>query len=126
MPLILHICGNTLDRMDYIAQTGMAAFHFDSKNDPQAAMDTVAGRIGLVGNINNPETLYAPRPRTGPPRGFQVPRGRRGYGSPGVRCALATKLENLMEIPGRSRPGTKGTTGSAHRMAAGGLARPLC
>ncbi len=48
-PLILHICGNTLDRMDYIAQTGMASFHFDSKNDPQAAMDTVSGRIGLVG-----------------------------------------------------------------------------
>ena len=61
-PLILHICGNTLDRMDYIAQTGMASFHFDSKNDPQAAMDTVSGRIGLVGNINNPQTLYARRP----------------------------------------------------------------
>ena len=58
VPLILHICGNTLDRMDYIAQSGMACFHFDSKNDPQKAMDTVSGRIRLVGNINNPETLY--------------------------------------------------------------------
>ena len=33
-PLILHICGRTVDRMEYIAQTGMAAFHYDSKNDP--------------------------------------------------------------------------------------------
>ena len=62
MPLILHICGNTLDRMPYIAETGMAAFHFDSKNDPQAAMDAVDGGIQLVGNINNPETLYARGP----------------------------------------------------------------
>jgi len=36
-PLILHICGRTLDRMDYIAQTGMAAFHYDSKNAPAKA-----------------------------------------------------------------------------------------
>jgi len=28
VPLILHICGRTLDRMDYIAQTGVAGFHF--------------------------------------------------------------------------------------------------
>ena len=58
-PLILHICGKTIDRMPYIAKTGMASFHFDSKNDPQEAMDAVNGGIGLVGNINNPETLYA-------------------------------------------------------------------
>ena len=29
VPLILHICGKTVDRMPYIAQTGMASFHFD-------------------------------------------------------------------------------------------------
>jgi hypothetical protein len=33
VPLILHICGKTEDR-EFIAQTGMAAFHYDSKNDP--------------------------------------------------------------------------------------------
>jgi len=27
-PVILHICGKTLDRMEHIAQTGVAAFHF--------------------------------------------------------------------------------------------------
>ena len=32
VPLILHICGRTVDRMPYIAETGMHAFHFDSKN----------------------------------------------------------------------------------------------
>ena len=59
VPLILHICGYTLDRMDYIAQNKMAAFHFDSRNDPEKAMEIVDGRIQLVGNVNNPVTLYS-------------------------------------------------------------------
>ena len=64
VPLILHICGSTLDRLDYIAQSGMACFHFDSKNDPPQAMKIANKRITLVGNINNPETLYARGPET--------------------------------------------------------------
>ena len=99
VPLILHICGNTLDRMDYIAQTGMAAFHFDSKNDPQAAMDTVAGRIGLVGNINNPETLYARGPEQVRQEVFRCLEAGVGMVAPECAVPLATKLENLMEIP---------------------------
>ena len=62
IPLILHICGRTVDRMEYIAQTGMAAFHYDSKNKPAESMEAVANRIALVGNINNPETLFAKEP----------------------------------------------------------------
>ena len=62
IPLILHICGRTIDRMDYIAQTGMAAFHYDSKNAPAESMDVVKNRISLVGNINNPETLFSKGP----------------------------------------------------------------
>jgi [methyl-Co(III) methanol-specific corrinoid protein]:coenzyme M methyltransferase len=57
-PVILHICGYTLDRMPYIAQSGFAAFHFDSKNDARKAVDAVAGHIRLIGNVNNPDTLY--------------------------------------------------------------------
>jgi MtaA/CmuA family methyltransferase len=57
-PVILHICGRTLDRMPYIAQSGFAAFHFDSKNEAKDAVAAGAGRIELVGNVNNPDTLY--------------------------------------------------------------------
>lgn len=57
-PVLLHICGYTLDRMDYIAQSGFAAFHFDSKNDAQKAVEIAAGRIALIGNVNNPDTLF--------------------------------------------------------------------
>jgi [methyl-Co(III) methanol-specific corrinoid protein]:coenzyme M methyltransferase len=59
IPIILHICGRTVDRMGYIADTGMAAFHYDSKNEPEESMAAVAGKISLVGNVNNPQTLYA-------------------------------------------------------------------
>jgi MtaA/CmuA family methyltransferase len=59
IPIILHICGRTVDRMGYIADTGMAAFHYDSKNGAEESMDAVGGKISLVGNVNNPTTLYA-------------------------------------------------------------------
>ena len=99
VPLILHICGNTLDRMDYIAQTGMSSFHFDSKNDPQQAMDVVAGRIGLVGNINNPETLYARGPEEVRQEVFRCLDAGVQMIAPECAVPLATKLENLIEIP---------------------------
>ena len=99
VPLILHICGSTVDRMPYIAETGMAAFHFDSKNDPVEAMAAVDGKIRLVGNINNPTTLYARGPE-------EVRAEVNAALDAGVQliapeCAipLKTKLENLLEIP---------------------------
>ncbi len=61
-PTILHICGNTTNRLDYIAQAGFDAFHFDSKVDATRALEIVDGRITLVGNVNNPETLLKGTP----------------------------------------------------------------
>lgn len=99
IPLILHICGRTVDRMDYIAQTGMAAFHYDSKNDPAESMEIVTDRISLIGNINNPETLFA----AGPEEVAGEVRRNLDAGVPlvGPECAipLQTALENLKEIP---------------------------
>ncbi len=99
IPLILHICGRTVDRMEYIAQTGMAAFHYDSKNKPAESMKAVANRIALVGNINNPETLFAKEPE-------DVRQEVRGNLDAevqlvGPECAipLQTAIENLKAIP---------------------------
>jgi len=98
VPLILHICGRTVDRMGYIAQTGMAAFHYDSKNEPAESMEAVDGRIALVGNVNNPQTLYAKEPsdveeevRKNLEAGVQMV---------GPECAipLQTSLANLLAI----------------------------
>ena len=98
-PLILHICGNTLDRLDYIAQSNMAAFHFDSKNDPAAAMEIAKGRIALVGNVNNPETLYARGPKEVREEVFKCMDAGVDMIAPECAIPLATKLENLLEIP---------------------------
>ena len=62
IPIILHICGRTVDRMGFIVQTGMAAFHYDSKNEPAESVAAIDNRIALVGNINNPETLFSKGP----------------------------------------------------------------
>ena len=99
VPLILHICGATLDRMPYIAETGMASFHFDSKNDPQKAMDAVDGKIGLVGNINNPTTLYARSPAEVREEVFKCLDAGVQMIAPECAIPLATKLENLIAIP---------------------------
>lgn len=99
VPLILHICGSTLDRLDYIAQSGMACFHFDSKNDPQLAMEIANKRITLVGNINNPETLYARGPETVREEVYRCLEAGVDMIAPECAIPLATKLENLLEIP---------------------------
>jgi [methyl-Co(III) methanol-specific corrinoid protein]:coenzyme M methyltransferase len=98
VPLILHICGKTTDRMGYIAETGMAAFHFDSKNDPAESTAIVAKRIGLVGNINNPETLYAKGPDA--VKAEVVRALEAGVSMVGPECAipLQTPIENLRVI----------------------------
>jgi MtaA/CmuA family methyltransferase len=98
VPLILHICGRTVDRMGYIAQTGMAAFHYDSKNAPAESMEAVDGKIALVGNVNNPETLFA----RGPEEVRQEIRANleAGVQMVGPECAipLQTSIENLRAI----------------------------
>jgi methylthiol:coenzyme M methyltransferase len=62
-PVVLHICGDTLDRIGYIADAGFAAFHFDSKVDAKDAV-RAAGRMPLVGNVNNTELLLRGTPET--------------------------------------------------------------
>ena len=98
-PVILHICGRTLDRMEYIAQTDVAGFHFDSRNDPAAAMAVVRGRLALVGSVNNPETLL----RSGPTDVRMEVYKDLDAGIPLIapECAvpLQTPVENLKEIP---------------------------
>lgn len=99
IPIILHICGRTVDRMGFIAETGMAAFHYDSKNEPPESMDIVRDKISLVGNINNPETLYAKGPEA--VRAEVYKNLDAGVNLVGPECAipLQTSIANLKEIP---------------------------
>jgi MtaA/CmuA family methyltransferase len=98
-PVILHICGKTLDRMEHIAGTGVAAFHFDSKNDARAAVGIMRGRVALVGNVNNPVTLFGRGPGEVREEVFRALDA--GVPLIGPECAvpLTTPVENLREIP---------------------------
>ena len=97
--------------MPYIAETGMAAFHFDSKNDPQKAMDIVNDKIALVGNINNPETLYARGPEEVRAEVYKCMDAGVQLIAPECAIPLATKLENLVEIPRAVRDWTAENAG---------------
>lgn len=52
-PLILHICGDTADRIPYIRETGIAAFHFDSKVPAETARKLAGNGLALMGGTSN-------------------------------------------------------------------------
>ncbi|MBN1444620.1 MAG: MtaA/CmuA family methyltransferase [Candidatus Omnitrophica bacterium] len=53
-PLILHICGNTSDRISYISRTGLPCFHWDTKTgSPQEVRNLAGEKLSLMGGISN-------------------------------------------------------------------------
>jgi [methyl-Co(III) methanol-specific corrinoid protein]:coenzyme M methyltransferase len=97
-PLVLHICGNTGDRIGMIAQTGLAAFHWDTKTGPADEVRRLAGeRLALMGGISNFKLLRGTREeiaadaRTAAASGIDIV---------GPECAipLGTPLVNLMAV----------------------------
>ena len=97
-PTVLHICGNTLDRLGYIADAGFDAFHFDSKVDAVDAVRAVGDRLSLVGNVNNPETLLRGTPEDAAAEARDA--ADAGVRVIGPECAvpLHTPVENLIAI----------------------------
>lgn len=97
-PLILHVCGNCRDRIELFADAGFDAYHFEWQVDAKYAVEKVGHRMSLVGNVNNPETLFMGTPD-------EVHRQARyaieaGVNIIGPECAIAlpTPLENLKAI----------------------------
>lgn len=102
-PTVLHICGNTLDRIPYIAESGFDCFHVDTKVDPHDAVTEARGRISLMGGLNNHQVLYAgsseevaDQTRCAVNQGIHVV---------GPECAIPTRtpLRNLIEISRTAR-----------------------
>ena len=59
-PLILHICGDTKDRIEYIKQTGLDCFHWDTKSGSAKQIRELAGdKLSLMGGVSNIESLYS-------------------------------------------------------------------
>jgi len=97
-PLILHVCGNCMDRLELFANAGFDGYHFEWQVDAKAAVEKIGNRVCMVGNINNPQTLYLGTPE-------DVHKQVRyaidaGVDIIGPECAipLATPLDNLKAI----------------------------
>jgi len=56
-PIILHICGNVMDRLASISKSGFQIFHMHSRNDIPEALEYVGDNILIAGGLNNPLTL---------------------------------------------------------------------
>jgi len=97
-PLILHICGRTIDRMVDIAEAGFAVFHFESKNSPREAKRVVGNRILLTGNINNTEVLLYSRPEDVKQQVFEAIEAGIDMISPECAVPLTTPISNLQAI----------------------------
>jgi [methyl-Co(III) methanol-specific corrinoid protein]:coenzyme M methyltransferase len=97
-PTVLHICGNTLNRLKYICESGFDAFHFDSKVDAVKAVQEVEGRISLVGNVSNIQALYSGTPdQVAEQTCYALDAGVQIVG-PECAVPLRTPLENLKAI----------------------------
>ncbi len=98
VPLILHVCGNTSDRIGMIAATGIACFHWDMRTGSPADVRLLAGeRLALMGGISNRRLLLGT-----PEQIATMAREAVGAGVDvvGPECAvpLATPLDNLKAI----------------------------
>lgn len=95
VPVILHICGNSSDRIGYIAETGIDCFHWDTKTGPPEEVRKLAGgRLSLMGGISN-LTLLSGSP--GDIFSLAAAAAEAGIDVVGPECAvpLSTPLENL-------------------------------
>jgi uroporphyrinogen decarboxylase len=60
----LHICGNTTDRLDLIAQTGADCFSLDYKVDLVRAKEALGGKMCIAGNVDPVKYLYNGTPES--------------------------------------------------------------
>jgi [methyl-Co(III) methanol-specific corrinoid protein]:coenzyme M methyltransferase len=97
-PVVLHVCGNTSDRIGMIAETGLACFHWDTKTGTPADARRLAGpRLALMGGISNYKLLRS-TPEEIAADSFLA--ARAGIHVVGPECAipLTTPLANLLAI----------------------------
>ncbi len=104
-PLILHVCGRTLDRMDLFAQTGIDVYHFESANNVTDALKAVGDRISLTGNINNPAVLLEGTPETVRQAVRSVVKAGIKLVSPECAIPLITPLANLKALTAAAKEG---------------------
>lgn len=85
-PLILHICGDTADRLPYIRTTGLPCFHFDSKVPASEARRLAGEELALMGGTSNIDIVRNGTP--GQIRADILDKLRAGVDIIGPECAV--------------------------------------
>jgi [methyl-Co(III) methanol-specific corrinoid protein]:coenzyme M methyltransferase len=98
-PCILHICGDTSDRIGMIAETGLACFHWDTKLGSPAKARSLAGeRLALMGGINNPDVLLRGTPEQVERACREAVDGGTDVVAPECAVPLGTPMRNLAVV----------------------------
>lgn len=102
VPTFVHICGNTLDILKQMPETGADCLSFDHAVDPAAAKMTAGRNISIMGNVDpvqvmmmgNPESItkacYDVIDAAGQEGGFIL--------APGCETPIATSDENILAM----------------------------
>ena len=63
-PVVLHICGDTADRLPFIRETGFECVHFDSKVPARPARELAGEALSLMGGTSNLSVIRSGTPET--------------------------------------------------------------
>lgn len=97
-PTVLHCCGNTTDRLQYFVETGIDCYHFESQVKIENAVTAAAGKMTLMGNVNNPELLLSGAPDEVAQTCRRIVEGGVQILAPECAVPLTTPLENLRTL----------------------------
>jgi uroporphyrinogen decarboxylase len=102
IPTFVHICGNTLDILKEMPETGADCLSFDHAVDPEKAKSTAGNKIAIMGNVDpvkvmmmgNPESItkacYDVIDAAGRESGFIL--------APGCETPISTSDENVLAM----------------------------
>lgn len=98
VPLILHCCGHSEDRLPSFMEVGFDAFHFDSQNSIGNMMQIAGDDILLTGCVNCPSVLLQGTPETVAAQVTEMVEGGVHLISPECAIPIRVPNENLKAI----------------------------
>lgn len=107
VPAFIHICGNTLDTMKMLPDTGADCLSFDHAVDPEKASRNAGGRIALMGNIDPVRVVMSGTPQDVRDESYRVidAAGREGglILAPGCETPISSPDENVIAMGNAGR-----------------------
>jgi [methyl-Co(III) methanol-specific corrinoid protein]:coenzyme M methyltransferase len=104
-PLILHVCGNCMDRIELFADAGFDGYNFEWQVDAKIAVKKVGHRMCMVGNVNNPQVLFQGTPEDVRKQVRYAIEAGVDIITPECAMPLATPIENLKALVAATHEG---------------------